>query len=179
MAFDVLMADGASTCALPWAARRELLEELHRQGGDHAWRVNTAFADGAGLMAATAEMGLEGVVTKQVSSRYQPGRRSPAWRKLKHRKVEWFDLARWRRPAGRDVGGLVAMESVCFVSCAFPALPGPERERVACILGAHGSETTGGVDLCPGVAEVEVAYLERLPDGRLREPVARAVRAGT
>jgi hypothetical protein len=41
----------------------------------------------------------------------------------------------------------------------------------------HGIETPGGLRLQEGRAEVEVGYLERLPTGRLREPVARAVRA--
>lgn len=48
--------------------------------------------------------------------------------------------------------------------------------RFASILTKHGQEATPGIQLPAGVAEVEVAYLERTSDGRLREPMARAVR---
>lgn len=177
MAFDVLMVDGESSCSLPWAARRALLEDLHREGADPVWRINTAFDDGGGLLTATAGMGLEGVVAKRTTSRYQPGRRSRSWRKFKHQTVEWFDLVGWRPPKGREAGGLIAYESGRYVAAAFPGLPAVERDRLASVLAANGRETSAGIELKPGLAEVEVAYLERMPDGRLREPVARAVRS--
>lgn len=176
MAFDVLMVDGASTCSLPWSRRRHLLKELHSEAEDPVWRINTAFHDGDKLMAATAEMRLEGVVAKLTTSRYQPGRRSHSWRKLKHQTVEWFDLVGWRRPRGRDAGGFIANESGKFVGCAFPSLPGGQRDQLASIFSLRLHETNAGIQLPVGVAEVEVAYLERLADGRLREPVARSVR---
>ena len=63
MAFDVLALDGVDVCGRPWADRRQLLQDLHHLAVDDAvWRVNTAFVDGPGLLAATAGMGLEGVV---------------------------------------------------------------------------------------------------------------------
>lgn len=121
-------------------------------------------------------MGLEGVVARRTSSRYQPGRRSPSWRKFKHQPVEWFDLVGWRRPKGRDAGGLIAYESGRFVASGFPSLTAVERDRLVSVPAAHGRETGSGIELQPGLAEVEVAYLERMPDGRIREPVARAIR---
>lgn len=107
IAFDVLMVDGTSTCSMPWGERRALLEELHRAGGGHSWRINTAFDDGDCLMRATAEVRLEGVGAKRRTSRYQPGRRSRSWRKLRHQTVEWFGLVGWRPPRGRDADGLL------------------------------------------------------------------------
>ena len=63
MAFDVLALDGVDVCGRPWADRRQLLQDLHHLAVDDAvWRVNTAFVDGPGLLAAAAGMGLEGVV---------------------------------------------------------------------------------------------------------------------
>jgi hypothetical protein len=64
------------------------------------------------------------------------------------------------------------------IGCAFPALPSNERNGFAALVAEHGVEVPGGVRLSAGLAEVEVGYLELLPAGRLREPVARAVRAG-
>jgi hypothetical protein len=97
--------------------------------------------------------------------------------KVKHRSFEWFDLLGWRAPAGRDPGGLLAGRDGRIVACAFPGLPSAERQRFAGLVAEHGVEVPGGVRLPGGRAEVEVGYLERLPAGRLREPVARAVRA--
>ena len=37
------------------------------------------------LLAATAERGLEGVMAKRLGSPYQPGKRTPNWRKVKNR----------------------------------------------------------------------------------------------
>jgi bifunctional non-homologous end joining protein LigD len=177
MAFDVLAADGIDVCGRPWAERRQLLGELYDVAAADVWRVNTAFVDGPGLLAATAGMGLEGVVAKRVTSRYMPGRRSPYWRKVKHRSFEWFDLLGWRAPAGRDPGGLLAGLDGRVIACALPGLPAAERQRFAGLVAAHGVEVPGGVRLPAGRAEVEVGFLERMPAGRLREPVARAVRA--
>jgi bifunctional non-homologous end joining protein LigD len=176
MAFDVLAVDGVDVCGRPWAERRQLLQELHDQAPGDVWRVNTAFVDGPGLLAATAGTGLEGVVAKRVTSRYLPGRRSPCWRKVKHRSFEWFDLLGWRAPAGPDPGGLLAGRDGRIVACAFPGLPAAERQRFAGLVAERGVEVPGGVRLPAGRAEVEVGYLERLSAGRLREPVARAVR---
>jgi bifunctional non-homologous end joining protein LigD len=179
MAFDVLTVDAIDLCGCPWAKRRRTLEELYDQAPDEIWRVNTAFADGPRLLSATARMGLEGVVAKRVTSRYWPGRRTPYWRKVKHRSFEWFDLLGWRAPAGRDPGGLLAGRAGRVIACAFPALPSAERGRFAGLVAEHGVEVPGGVRLPAGLAEVEVGYLEILPAGRLREPVARAVRGAS
>jgi bifunctional non-homologous end joining protein LigD len=177
MAFDVLAVEGIDMCGCPWVKRRRTLEELYDQASEDIWRVNTAFADGPSLLAATAGMGLEGVVAKRVTSRYWPGRRTPYWRKVKHRSYEWFELLGWRAPAGRDSGGLLVGRAGRVIACAFPALPSNERGRFAALVANHGVEVPGGVRLPAGLAEVEVGYLELLPAGRLREPAARAVRA--
>jgi bifunctional non-homologous end joining protein LigD len=176
MAFDVLSVDGVDVCSLRWVERRRLLQELDDQAPADIWRVNTAFVDGSALLAATAGLGLEGVVAKRMTSRYWPGRRTPYWRKLKHRSYEWFDLLGWRAPAGRNPGGLLAGRAGQVLACAFPALPSAERDRFAALVAEFGIEVPGGLRLPDGRVEVEVGYLERLPAGRLREPVARAVR---
>lgn len=176
MAFDVLEVDGTDICAKPWRSRREILDGLYSAAPDPVWRVNTAFTDGPGLLTKTAEFGLEGVVAKRTGSRYLPGKRSPHWRKVKHRTTEWFDLVGWHRPGPGKPGGLVAAEDGRVVAIAFPGLTGQERERLAVLVAEHGVEDAKGVTFPVGLAEVQVAYLERLRDGRLREPVARAVR---
>jgi len=83
-AFDVLQINGVDTVALPYEQRRELLADLLETGSN--WMVTThRIGDGAALLAATAEQGLEGVMAKRLGSPYVPGKRSPNWRKVKNR----------------------------------------------------------------------------------------------
>ena len=82
--FDVLQIDGSDTIDLPYLDRRRLLEQLVEPGDN--WTVPSfRIGDGAALVAATAEQGLEGVIAKRVDSRYRPATRTKDWRKIKHR----------------------------------------------------------------------------------------------
>ena len=89
MTFDVLRAAGHDVIALPWSARRELLDGAGIGGsGDDgssatasAIQVSPAHDDGDALLAATRDAGLEGVVSKRVDSPYRPGVRSEDWLK--------------------------------------------------------------------------------------------------
>jgi bifunctional non-homologous end joining protein LigD len=83
-AFDVLQIDGTDTIALPYEHRRALLAQLLEPGPN--WLVPAhQVGDGATLLAFTAERGLEGVMAKRLGSPYQPGKRTPNWRKVKNR----------------------------------------------------------------------------------------------
>src|SRR5680860_168905 len=83
VAFDVLYAGQRSLLSWPYADRRMVLAEMGLEGP--AWRAPAhREGDGAALLAATAEQGLEGVVAKRLDSTYEPGRRSSAWIKVKN-----------------------------------------------------------------------------------------------
>ena len=82
--FDVLQVDGNDTIGLPYVDRRRLLDQLVEPGDN--WTVPSfRLGDGAALVAATAEQGLEGVIAKRVDSIYRPGTRTKDWRKIKNR----------------------------------------------------------------------------------------------
>lgn len=82
--FDVLQIEGTDTIGLPYEQRRELLAQLVEPGSH--WMVPAhRVGDGAALLAATAERGLEGVMAKRLGSTYVPGTRSNNWRKVKNR----------------------------------------------------------------------------------------------
>jgi bifunctional non-homologous end joining protein LigD len=53
------------------------------------------------LLQASAEQGLEGIVAKRLDSRYLPGRRSPAWIKVKHRRRQELVIGGWLPEQGR------------------------------------------------------------------------------
>ncbi|WP_346780587.1 DNA ligase [Janibacter sp. DB-40] len=105
MAFDLLRLLGQDLTAQPWSARRTLLEQLDIDGS--RWQVPPTHDDGQGLLAATAEQGLEGIVSKRRSSPYAAGRRSPDWRKRPHRDSESVVVGGWRREIGGTLLGAV------------------------------------------------------------------------
>jgi bifunctional non-homologous end joining protein LigD len=81
--FDLLYLDGHSTLSLGYEQRRELLEALELEGA--AWRAPAYHrGEGSALLAATRELGIEGVVAKRLDSSYEPGRRNSAWLKIKN-----------------------------------------------------------------------------------------------
>jgi ATP-dependent DNA ligase len=82
--FDLLYQAGRCLLREPLAQRRELLAELC-QGLAVADVHFSAGVIGAGtaLFEAAVARGHEGVMAKYLGSRYRPGRRSAAWRKIK------------------------------------------------------------------------------------------------
>ncbi len=86
--FDVLSIEGQDTIELPYEDRRRLLTDLVEPGDN--WMVPAhRVGDGAELLDATVTQGLEGVMAKRLGTLYQPGKRTPNWRKVKNRlKVE-------------------------------------------------------------------------------------------
>lgn len=82
--FDVLSVDGHDTIALPYEQRRELVTGLVEAGPN--WMVPAhRIGDGQALVDATVERELEGVMAKRLGTTYQPGKRTPNWRKVKNR----------------------------------------------------------------------------------------------
>ena len=70
---------------MPYEERRELLTQVLEAGPN--WTVPAhRIGDGAALLAATVERELEGVMAKRLGSTYQPGKRTPNWRKVKNRQ---------------------------------------------------------------------------------------------
>ena len=94
--FDLLWLDGESLMDRPYTERRAALDELGLHG--RAWQTPAYHrGDGAQLLAATREQGLEGVVAKRLDSRYDPGRRSGAWVKVKHTRRQELVIGGWLR----------------------------------------------------------------------------------
>ena len=100
MVFDVLRLFGQDVTGLPWTGRRDLLERLDLRGP--SWQVPQAYADGAQLLEATLEQGLEGIVSKRRAAAYAEGRRSPDWRKMSHRLTLSAVIGGWRAEIGND-----------------------------------------------------------------------------
>lgn len=104
LAFDVLWLNGRSLFDLPYSRRRELLEGLGLSGAN--WQVPPSFTgeSGADVQAVSREHGLEGVMAKRVRSRYEPGRRSASWRKIKNVHRQEVVIGGWKPGEGGRAG---------------------------------------------------------------------------
>jgi bifunctional non-homologous end joining protein LigD len=106
--FDLLYLDGHSLMGLPYQERRARLDELGL--GGPAWRVPAAHAGrGQALLEATEAQGLEGIVAKRLNSRYEPGRRTGAWIKIKHTRRQELVIAGWLPGEGRRTDRIGAL----------------------------------------------------------------------
>lgn len=85
-AFDLMMRDGEDLRNLPWLERRRTLRKL--LGRDRAGlRYNANLAnDGERIFRQVCKLGLEGIVSKRIDSRYRSGN-CKAWIKTKNPKA--------------------------------------------------------------------------------------------
>jgi len=79
--FDLLHFAGVNLRGAPYVARRRYLAQCLLPSA-HVQLVH-AEADGDALYTAALAHGFEGIVAKRRDSAYQPGKRSPSWRKIK------------------------------------------------------------------------------------------------
>jgi bifunctional non-homologous end joining protein LigD len=105
VAFDVLRLEGTDVTSLAWRDRRALLEQLGLAGD--RWQTSpTTIGGGAQARRAAGDLGFEGVVAKRLDSPYLPGRRSPAWRKIKLSKRQELVVGGWMPGKGRLAASL-------------------------------------------------------------------------
>jgi bifunctional non-homologous end joining protein LigD len=190
MAFDVLEVDGRDLCGLPWSQRRALLEDLV-EPDDPVVRISPVFPDGVTLLRAAARQGLEGTISKRLSSRYLSGRRSRDWRKAKVRRRADLAIAGIRRGRGSraDLGALVLARPASGGSWEWAGNCGSgmgERDIAALIAALEPLRTDesplaevprelerprGATAWCRPERVCEVEFSEWTDDGRLRAPV--------
>jgi bifunctional non-homologous end joining protein LigD len=99
-AFDLLQLDGKSLVALSLETRKEILEKLCADAGDPIRFSSAIGGEAKALLAEVKRRGLEGIVGKQRSSVYEPGRRSGVWIKLKCANEQEFVIGGFTPPQG-------------------------------------------------------------------------------
>lgn len=186
MLFDVIDDGGRSLVDMPLSQRREVLEGLV-VGPRMA--VPPQGDDPDVILAIAGQRGLEGLVSKRRDSRYQPGERSPDWRKVRLVREQDLVVVGWRRGRAGRSGSLGAL-----------LLASWEDDRLE-LAGSVGSglkdvdliwwqdhltpvdeppvvDATAGDDLVWCVPEhvVRVRFREWTPEGRLRQPTYRGRR---
>jgi bifunctional non-homologous end joining protein LigD len=103
--FDLLYLDGHMTTSLSYEERRGLLERLELEGP--AWRTPSYHrGDGRALLAATKELGIEGIVAKKLDCSYQPGARASHWIKVKNVRTQDVVIGGWTPGEGGRMASL-------------------------------------------------------------------------
>lgn len=97
--FDLLYLDGHTTMGLSYEERRRLLDQLELEGP--AWRTPAYHrGEGKALLAATRELGVEGIVAKKLDCPYLPGTRASHWIKVKNVHTQDVVIGGWTRGEG-------------------------------------------------------------------------------
>ncbi len=194
LVFDVLYLDGKSCVDLPYEQRRELLAGLELQGPN--WNISPTFdGDGAAVVATARDQELEGVIAKRRSSRYYPGRRTADWVKITEVLTIEVLIGGWRPGEGRRAGTIgslmlgvptdaglryVGQVGTGFTDEALAALHKQlkplVRKENPFANEVPRDRAKGATWLSPEVVG-EVEFRNWTPDGRLRAPSWRGLRA--
>ncbi|HWL54914.1 MAG TPA: non-homologous end-joining DNA ligase [Chthoniobacteraceae bacterium] len=98
--FDLPCLKGRQLYDLPLEERKEKLRALLAGAPDPLRFGASLGSDAEAVLAKVRELGLEGVIGKQVGSPYEPGRRSGAWIKLKVINEQEFVIGGYTPPHG-------------------------------------------------------------------------------
>lgn len=189
--FDLLVLDGEDLMGRPLSERRGRLEALGVQGP--SWQVPATYDDGAMLLSATRQQGLEGVVSKKRGSLYVPGRRSADWLKFPHRPTGSYVVGGWRLETdsesrlGAVLVGLPTGPGLSYRGRVGSGIAGRTGQLLLELLAPLVTERPPFCDEVPRVdatgttwvrpeVVVEVAALGLTPGQRLRQPSYLGVR---
>lgn len=181
-AFDLLHLDGQDLLDLPLEERKQMLlsvlPEKHVRIESTVWTT-----EGRRLWDIMVTRGQEGVIAKRLGSRYEPGRRTTSWLKIKvFRTIDAVIVGfrSERRPVSSLVLGLYdgegALHGVGRVGTGFTDAMSRrlramlENVRVESPPVVSMPEDTGDIHWTEPVHVAEVRYLEQGPNGALRHP---------
>jgi bifunctional non-homologous end joining protein LigD len=193
--FDILR-DGDDLCRLPLIERRRRLEavfaRVFKKNQNGIVRLSEQVADDAtALHARAVEEGWEGLIVKEAASTYQPGRRSPAWRKIKLLQEQEFVVGGWTEPRqtrqyfGALLLGVQEPGGLKYVGHTGTGFDTKELARVSKLLKSRA------IDRSPFSAPIktnepahwarpdlvaQIRFTEWTADGKLRHPVYLGLR---
>jgi len=98
--FDLLQLNGRSLLGLPVEERKQVLAKVCEGVGDPIRYSGEITGDTKTLLAEVKRRGLEGLIGKQRGSKYEAGRRTGEWIKLKSLNEQEFVIGGYTPPAG-------------------------------------------------------------------------------
>ena len=106
--FDLLELNGKDTTGLSLIERKELLQRIIPENEVIRFSGHI-LENGKSFFEVTKEKGLEGIMAKQVDSKYYPGKRTSEWLKIKHHQTEEAIIAGYTSPSGtrKYLGALI------------------------------------------------------------------------
>ena len=163
-----------------------------RQAEDQVIRLSEQVADDATAMYARAmKEKWEGLIAKDASSTYQPGRRTPAWRKIKLVQEQEFVVGGWTEPRqtrqhfGALLLGVHEGDRLQYVGHTGTGFDQKELTRVSKMLKAREIETSPFSERIktnepahwarPDLV-AQVRFTEWTSDNKLRHPVYLGLR---
>jgi bifunctional non-homologous end joining protein LigD len=186
-AFDLLYLDGCDLRGLPLAERKRMLKEVLKP--TEVIRYSEHFTDGAALLEAAKQQGIEGIVGKRASSFYE-SRRTADWVKYKVLSSDSFILCGFTKGERDHFGALVlGIYDRGTLVWAGNVGTGFDRKMMQKI---HAELAPLAVEKCPLQPDknlpkkdvtwtrpelvCEVRYANWTEDGRLRAPVFLGLR---
>jgi bifunctional non-homologous end joining protein LigD len=162
-----------------------VLEGLGLEG--RSWQVPATYDDGPMLLDATEQQGLEGIVSKKLSSHYLPGRRTESWLKFPHRPTLSYVVGGWRLETdsetriGAVLVGQPTSKGLSYRGRVGSGIAGRTGQRLLEVLGPLAAEESPFCDEVPKVDAkgttwvrpelvVEIASLGLTPGMKLRQP---------
>ncbi len=99
-AFDIIQLEGRDLTGLPLVARKAILERILPE--EKSFLRSSAGIDASteAVVSAMKARGLEGLLAKLKDSKYQAGRRNPAWVKYKWSLEQEFAIGGYTSPKG-------------------------------------------------------------------------------
>jgi bifunctional non-homologous end joining protein LigD len=190
--FDCLARDGASLVSQPLVARRAALEALVGGRPKKPLALSARLGqDGVAAFHRAVTEGWEGVVGKDLSSRYEEGRRSLRWLKVKARREAEFAIGGFTLPRGGRLhfGALLVglFDGKILRFCGAVGTGFSEETllrlleelqplvREACPFAARPKEAKDPVWVEPRLV-AQVAYAEWTADERVRQPAFLGLR---
>lgn len=190
--FDLLHLDGYDLCDVPLVQRKDLLARVLTPTS-HVQLVETFGDDGESAYQAVVGYGLEGIMAKRRDSRYEPGRRSHSWLKIKGTQSDDFVIGGYTEGTGgraATFGSLIlgTYNAEASLSCVGHVGTGFDDRLLESLRKRLDGLAT---DACPFADRpevnaqahwvrpelvAEVKYSLRTEDGRLREPVFMRLR---
>jgi len=183
-AFDALSAAGYDLRALPLSARKQILAELVPRNGFVRFADHVAGAGEALLEAARANE-LEGIVAKRADSKYESGRRSKSWLKIKLPRTAYLLIVGYQAGKGaREKLGSVLLAwraggKLVYAGSAGSGLDDAMVTKLHAELDARRSTSPAfenppalrGLVFAPPELVCEVRYTEVTSAGMMRHPV--------
>jgi bifunctional non-homologous end joining protein LigD len=188
--FDLLEHDGRSLISRPLSERRAALERLIGRRTAPLFVSRRLVRDGKAAYHEAKRLGWEGIIAKDERSPYQPGVRSPLWRKVKVRKESEFVIGGYTAPKGgrQHLGallvGLYDGPKLRYVGKVGTGFTQETLDMLATRLERLHTETPT-FDPAPRMKDAtwvrprlvaQLVYAEWTADGKLRQPAFLGLR---